>query len=327
MTKQFDAAIELQLDVMRTSRTITGEVVSELKKLERDLLGRIASEDFSKLSKSAVNKNLAEVRAVIKGYYDNIAAISLTSTDAIAQVSATVTAASLTVGAITGALPTQATIDAISARSVIQGAAQGAWWARQDADIVWKFSQAVRQGVSGGETNQQIIQRVRGFMDTSRANAAALVQTSTATIANDARDAVFSANDDIIKGYRAVATLDSHTCLTCAPLDGLTWTKDGGPQGHKFSFPNYPLHFNCRCLKIAVIFDGPQGGKRASSDGPVNASLDFNGWLSRQSAEKVESILGKGRAKMYQSGKLTITDLVTGSGRPLTISQLKSKYA
>lgn len=325
-TTQFDSAVELQLDILRVGATTQRKIIKLLQQMERDLVGRIAADNMTEWGKARATKQLAQIKAVIKTYYDDAAGIAASSTSAIAEVSARVTAQSLAVSVADAVLPTDAMLASIVNNSLIQGAAQGEWWTRQGADTSFRFAQAVRMGMASSETNQQIIARVRQFMDTSRANAAALVQTSVATIANDSRMAVFAANDDIIKRYRAVATLDTHTCTQCAPLDGLEWQKDGKPIGHKFQMPSYPLHFNCRCLKIAVVLDGPQGGKRASDGGPVSASLTFSGWLERQSKEKQESILGKGRTELYRKKKITLADLVTGNGKPLTVEQLRKKY-
>ena len=136
---------------------------------------------------------------------------------------------------------------------------------------------------------------------------------------------VFDIEVDVDHSFM-VGGIVAHNCTTCAPLDGLEWTKAQNPIGHKFPFPNYPKHFNCRCLLIGVVFDGPQGGARASDGGPVDASLNFDGWLKRQPLDKQTEILGRGRAEMYQSGKITLSDLVTGQGKPLTLAQLRAKY-
>jgi SPP1 gp7 family putative phage head morphogenesis protein len=321
---QFDQAVELQLDLFRSASTIERDVLRLLLQMEKDLVAEVAGSKYTEWGKQRVSKQLAEVRALIKSQYDKAASVALEGTSAIAEVSARATVLSLGAEAV---LPSAAMLEAIAGKSVIQGAAQGAWWARQSEDTAFRFSQAVRQGLVNAETNQQIIRRVRGFLDTSKANAAALVQTSVATVANDGRDIVFARNDDIIKKYRAVATLDTHTCERCAPLDGLEWDKDGKGIGHSMPKPTYPLHFNCRCLFIPVVLDGPQGGMRASSDGPVSAKLTFDGWLERQSKEKQEQVLGKGRADLYRKGKITLADLTRGNGRPLTLDELRKKYA
>jgi SPP1 gp7 family putative phage head morphogenesis protein len=244
----------------------------------------------------------------------------------IANVTATATAATLVVTESQITRLSDDFLRTLAGDSIIQGAVQSEWWSRQSADTVFRFNGAVRQGIAAGETNQQIIRRVLQFMDVSRANSAALVQTSTATVANDARMAMFEANADIIKRYRAVATLDTNTCTRCAPLDGLEWEKDGTPIGHNFPMPRYPLHFNCRCQLIPQVFDSPPSGQRASADGPISARTTFTEWLERQPAEKVEDVLGKGRADLFRSGKITLAQLTNGAGRPLTLDQLRTKY-
>ncbi len=324
MSKQFDATIALQLDILRASEGVSRDVIAILRKLEKELIGKIASDNLTEWGRTRVNKQLKEARDLIERYYDQIAVKSISDTDDIAKLAASVTASSISSAAV---LPTAAVLDRLATDAVIQGAAQGAWWQKQAADVQFKFAAAVRQGLAGAETNQQIVQRVREVMDVSKRNAAALVQTSTATIASDARAAAMAANDDLILGYRAVATLDSKTCLTCAPLDGLEWTKAGNPiGGHKFPLPSYPLHFNCRCLLLGKVLDGEPGGTRASTDGQVSAALTFEGWLERQPIERQNDILGKGRAELYRKGTITLQDLVSGRGRPLTIEQLKARY-
>lgn len=327
LNKQIDAAIELQLDIMRVDASIRGDVLKILRDLEKQLAGTIATAKLTEWGRARVNKQLANVRSTIRDYYAKASELAISSTDDIAGIAVKVTADSITFGASVAALPSESVLTALASNSIVQGAAQGAWWSRQEADAAFRFSQVVRQGIASGQTNQQMVRALRDVMEVTRANAAALVQTSVATVASDARQAVFDANDDIIKGYRALATLDSRVCTSCAPLDGLTWTKDGRPEGHKFPMPRYPFHFSCRCVLLARIIDGPPGGTRASSDGQVAASTTFEDWLKRQPPGKVDDILGKGRAELWKSGKLTLTDLVNGNGRPLTLKQLRDKYA
>lgn len=321
--KQFDAVVELQLDIMRVSASLQSQTIAILKNLEKRLLGELASGDLTEWGIRRRERQLREISASIKSYYDQVDEIVLDGTKGVADVAAKVTTAAIAPNAL---LPTESTMAAIASGSIVQGATQGQWWNKQSSEVAFRFAGAVRQGLAGAETNAQIINRVRQVMNVTRANAAALVQTSVATVANDAREAVFKRNDDIIRKYRAVATLDTHTCVQCAPLDGLEWEKDGSPIGHKLPFPNYPLHFNCRCLTIAVVLDDPIGGRRASSEGEVSARLTFEGWLKRQSTEKQSDILGKGRADLWRKGKLTLTDLVNGYGNPLSLDQLQKKY-
>lgn len=294
MSKDIDAAIELQLDLMRVSASVRGDVIALLRKLEREIVGKIAGENLTQWSRARLNRQLAEIRESIGNYYKEAAAASIAVSGEVATVAAVATVAGLPSGSV---LPSATTLETIVSRSVVQGAAQGAWWAKQDADTAFKFAQAVRQGLVAAETNQQIIQRVRQVMDISRKNAAALVQTSVATIANDARMAVAEANKDIIKVYRALATLDTHTCLVCAPLDGKEWDQDKKPIGHSYPFPVYPKHVNCLTGDALVTsvgdvsgvskrwFDGDvivikTAGNRELTCTPNHPILTSSGWVA-----------------------------------------------
>ena len=324
MSKEFDSGIELQIDLMRVAASVRSDVVAILKKLERELVAKVAGEKLTEWSKARIAKQLAEVRATIRDYYAQAAETSLSASDDVARVAAAVTVGGLPSGAL---LPSEAVLERLAGNAVVQGAAQGAWWAKQDADLTFRFSQAVRQGIVSAETNQQIVQRVRQVMDISRKNAATLVQTSVATVANDARMAVYDANQDIIKRYRALETLDSRTCIQCGAIDGKEWDADKKPIGHTIPFPRYPLHHNCRGVLLGRVTTGEPGGGRATAGGPVKASTTFDDWLARQSPEKVDEILGKERAELYKAGKLSLDDLVNGNGKPLKVSELKRKYA
>ena len=322
----FDDAVDLQLDLFRTAASVESEVLDILRTLERELLGKLAGNTITEWSRTRTNQQLRETRTLIQEYYARAADVSTEAMAGIANVTATATAATLLVTESQITRLSDDFLRTLAGDSIIQGAVQSDWWSRQSADTVFRFNGAVRQGIAAGETNQQIIRRVLQFMDVSRANAAALVQTSTATVANDARMAMFEANADIIKRYRAVATLDTNTCTRCAPLDGLEWEKDGTPIGHNFPMPRYPIHFSCRCLLIGQVFDSPPSGERASADGPIAAKTTFTEWLERQPAEKVEEVLGKGRADLFRSGKITLAQLTNGAGRPLTLDQLRARY-
>ncbi len=127
-----------------------------------------------------------------------------------------------------------------------------------------------------------------------------------------------------------------HNCTQCAALDGSQWDFDGKPlNGTKLDFQSPPAHWNCRCVLTPVAasldalgFEGldaklAKAGARASSQGPVASGTTFNEFLKRQTPEFVNEVLGAKRAELYRKGKITLTDLVTRGGTPLTLDQLR----
>jgi len=323
MTVAIDKAIELQLDIQRVAVSAQADVIAVLKKLQRELLAEIAGANYTTWRKARIESQLLQIKRTMAQYYGQAAAVSQEASMGIAKVAAQASTVSLGTAAV---LPSAAVIERAVTNAMILGAPSRDWWAKQSADAAFKFSQEVRQGIAASETIGQITQRALKVLDTTQAGARALVHTSVSTVANEARMAVYEANDDIIKRYRALATLDAHTCLICAPLDGLEWEKDRTPIGHSLPFPTYPKHINCRCLLIGRVTTGEPGGGRATAGGPVSAKTTFSDWLGRQSSEKQTEILGKGRAELYQSGKITLSDVVNGRGSPLSVKQLQAKY-
>ncbi|MDD5723606.1 MAG: hypothetical protein PHY29_07710 [Syntrophales bacterium] len=53
----------------------------------------------------------------------------------------------------------------------------------------------------------------------------------------------------------------------------------------------------------------------------IETCSDF---LNRHSKEYQDNLLGPGRAELWRSGKITLSDLVSQQGRPLSLSQLEA---
>lgn len=223
---------------------------------------------------------------------------------------------------------------------LIDGAPSSAWWAKQSDDLAFRFAAQVRQGVANNETQEQIVSRIvgkrgePGIMDTARRNARALVHSSVMTAANQARLATFRKNSRIIKGVRWLATLDGHTCARCMALDGQAWNLDGEKlPGTKVNFMAPPIHFGDRCVLTPIpktfkdigldIPEPTDNGMRASIMGPVHGKTTFDDFLKRQSAEFIAKTLGAKRAQLFREGKLTVKDLVSGTGRELSLAELR----
>jgi hypothetical protein len=118
-----------------------------------------------------------------------------------------------------------------------------------------------------------------------------------------------------------------HNCQECGALDGQTWK-----MGDKHPMPS--LHMGCRCSLLAVTksFEELTGIKglddipestRASMDGQVASSTTYLDWLGRQDAATKADILGPGRARLLEAGKISLSDLVDQRGNELTLAQLK----
>jgi len=231
--------------------------------------------------------------------------------------------------------------------SVIDGATSKEWWAKQAKDTQFKFNAAIQDGIIKGEPIDVIVRNIRGtkalnfndgFMNTAYNNARALTQTSVANVANGARIATIQANDDVVDGIQWVATLDGKTTAICRSLDGLAWDLNYKPIKHSQRWPGTTAHWNERSTQVGYIkaFDKlPPAkrklleGTRASIDGQVAESTNYNDWLRTKNKTNpafVRETLGPGKYEIWLEKDLSMTDMVSQSNNPLTVKQLKAKF-
>lgn len=184
-----------------------------------------------------------------------------------------------------------------------------------------------------------------GIMDTGTRQAEALVRSSVQAISNEARYQTFGQNDDVIQGVQALVTLDARTSTICMSRSGAVWDlKTGDPiHGTSEQFPGPPpWHWNCRTTLIPYLYSWEQLSKRdlgkrknkkidnipestqSSMDGQVAEDLTYEQWLKKKPVEFQKEKLGPAKYELWKKGKLTFTDLISQTGRPLTIDELKA---
>lgn len=336
-----DALTAHSVNLLRLAGGFTKAVLLVLTELERDLIAKLTTgPELTTISRQRLLDLLAETRsAIAQGYVDARAELDLKGVAQL-EVEQVQQATHLAIGdTLTTGLPNAATMRALVSDLLIQGAPSAEWWSRQAGDTQFRFAQALRTGIAQGETNAQIVARVRGranqpgVMEVSRRNAEALVRTSVQTVANNGRLAYFQENADVIDGMQQISTLDGRTSATCVAYSGAMWDLDGKPmRGTKLPFNGGPpRHWNCRSALTPVVkelkgFDF-SGGQRASVDGPVRADITFAEWLNTKPKAFQDDLLGPGRAEMWRGGKITLQQLLDQKGRPLTLDQLRAKYA
>ena len=74
--------------------------------------------------------------------------------------------------------------------------------------------------------------------------------------------------------------------------------------------------------ELGLNIDDFTPSTRASMDGQVPAATTFEQFLSGKSEAWQDTYLGKGKAKLWRDGKITLSDMVSGTGRELTLDEL-----
>ncbi len=130
-------------------------------------------------------------------------------------------------------------------------------------------------------------------------NAAGLIRTSVQTVANEARNRLFAANDDVVKGVMHVSTLDTRTTDICKERDGKVWSlPDYKPLGHSIPWnggPGGTLHYGCRSTTSPVLKSWKELGAsgirtegRTAFDPDAYFRKRLHERLSEQYAEEIE---------------------------------------
>lgn len=236
-------------------------------------------------------------------------------------------------------IPPEGAMSAILNTSLIEGATVASWLKDLENSQSFDVERAVRLGMTLGETNAQLANRLKSTMELSMRNAQTIVRTATATVANQARTEFYDANDEVIKAWKWDATLDGRTRKEHADRDGALWdmNKDGiNAKGKKYPFRYTPYGWNCRCQIVPVFKSWKElgideeelpVGTRSSLDGYVSQDMTFDKWLKTKSSEFQKEYLGAGRYELYSKGKITLSDLINQKGRYLKISELLEKYS
>ena len=215
-----------------------------------------------------------------------------------------------------------------------QGELLSEFFAKLSEQKATLITNALRMGLIEGQTTGAIVKQIRGtrqlqFKDgilaITRRNAESVVLTALAHFQNFAQESLYDANDDIIKGFRYTATLDTRTTELCASRDG-NFYKMGEPK------PAIPAHYRCRSRYVPVLKSFKELGldadeftpsTRASMDGQVPDKLTYSDWLGKQSEARQAKVLGKAKAELFRQGDLPLDKFVSPSGHVYTLDQLK----
>lgn len=244
------------------------------------------------------------------------------------------------------------TMEKIVSDVMVMGAPSKEFWAREGARLTNKFKDSIRMHLLRGDTLGKMLQSVRGtremqftdgILTASTREAAALIRTSVQTVANRAAEAAYRENNDVVKGYVWLSTLDNRTTEICAVRDGLEYTLDVEPIGHTMPWLEGPgsVHYQCRSRSMPLLadYDGlPKdkqdairtSGKRSTMFGPVERGTKFEPWLKDMDKKRpgfADEILGQKKAQLWRKSKLKLSDMVNGDGKPLPARLLRKKYS
>lgn len=336
-----DEALEALLDVLNGARQ---EIV---KKIRAELEGLVSVSEWRKDYDQQVVAWLNEVTAAARGTVTSL--ITETSIGvALASVETYNSILSFEGAATSVKLVSGLTRDQVRQFFVDQplgGRLLSEWVDRSFTSGAQQLMlDAIRAGVMQGESYRKLERRVmdaaaQGFGITQR-EAATLVRTYVQSANTGAQEAVYKQNEDIIRGYKRVETLDNHTCRICALMDGAKY-------GLHEKKPDLPAHPNCRGVYLpllksfrelgldmdefeevarpwAIRGTGNLGTSGAKIEEYGTSKEDFHGWLmSLPEDSQLKTSIGPMRLRLLKEGKVNWDELSNKqTGLPYTLKEL-----
>ena len=346
-----ETLIPFSIDLMRVEAGLKRDILKEFKRLEKILIAELINAEVDGVKRTAykearLQQLLKQVQASIKSAYkkyykmsqdEMFSLVDLTDKEVRGAINLAA-GANIATTAISPALA-----EAIVNETAIAGAYQKEWYDKMSKDAQRIYGNAIREGMLKGEGTAEIVRRVKGSRDYPNGvtkqmqnQINATVRSSVNNISNTARDRVYQNNKSIMKGITWVSTLDFRTSTICKVLDGKSWTVDKKPIGHDIKFPGATAHYGCRSTQTPMLKaykDLPANvrkkipeGTRASIDGQVAISTDYEKFLKGKTEFEQRKALGATKYRLWKEKKLTFTDLIDQSGNEISVARLLEKY-
>lgn len=332
-----DLLVTRSLLLQRVSNSLTKDIKDAYISVIDDILARVAA--GKPINLSNMNKIIKELNAKLvpdlTSVNDDLVELGINEASYVAS------GINSAVGIdLVSKLPTDKTVGKIVNTSLMDGLTIGEWLGKQDKAFQDTLTKGVRLGVIAGETNAQIVKRLKDSLDVkNNNNIKTIARTAVATVTNQVRDKTYEENEEVFKGWEWNATLDGKTRPEHADMDGANWDLEHNginEKGKQHAYRTAPAGFNCRCIKLPIVksfkelgldIDEVPVGVRSSMDGYVSRDTNFEQWFDTKPKSFQAEYLGTGKYELFKEGKITLNDLVNQQGRTLSVRELKEKYS
>jgi SPP1 gp7 family putative phage head morphogenesis protein len=155
-----------------------------------------------------------------------------------------------------------------------------------DQKVLTDVRQALLQGVSNGETLDEIMGRIREifkpYVEESRDAAGVLlepsrletiVRTNLTDVYNQGRMVQGAQAEEYLEGWQYSAILDSRTTEVCKHMDGKVFLADD----KRAMALRPPRHFNCRSLMVPIVVGETINEDEKITDAQVREAKDLSG--------------------------------------------------
>lgn len=226
--------------------------------------------------------------------------------------------------------------DAPEAQRVGQVVYGGDWQARYERlsklASPERLARQVADGVSRGESPQQIERRILPEVNNVRASARRIARTESLRVSHAAQMQAHESLGELVIGYQIRATLDQHTRPEHAFRNGRIWYKDSGvpmKQALMMEEELLPDAPNCRCFLLPIL-------SRPEDDVPAQTitqkiapdAVAYEEWFKGASERERKAAVGARRyseVKRRLDRKPQWQDFISTKGELLDVNQIRSE--
>lgn len=300
-----DQTINHQIQLERYKNSVSKDLAIRIQELAKKTNSILASIDDTKAS---IRKALVEVNKLIDDTFDSI------ELDILEELKDWLLAEITWVAKNEEVNITEEDRNAFIAvilASLVRGNTLGQWLRGIRNNVKIQVRTNVLNGVNDKLNLMQILRTIRGsssrrFKDGIWSKISnhldSISNTAIQAYSNQAKMEIWQ--EASAKKYIWLSVLDSRTSHICRGRSNKIYVVGDGPTP--------PAHPRCRS-SIMLYTKG------------MDIPQSYSEWLRKQPREDVEDILGKGKANLFLSNKITLDKFTKPSGRELTLKELKAK--
>lgn len=170
-------------------------------------------------------------------------------------------------------------------------------------DVEASLRRALVRGITVGENPRPVAARLirdaRAAFTGGLPRATMIARTEMLDATRAAAQAWDTTNQDVLAGWTWLCALDKRSCAACVRMHGTEHpVTEPGPEGHQ----------NCRCTRAPLVKAARIPGVPEDTRPTVQTGPD---WWAQQDTGTQDAVLGRTRADLLRSGKVTWDDLVT----------------
>lgn len=296
-----------QIDLLRYERGVARDIYVRLAAMREEVEALARRRDLDTLTRRQTEKLLTDIEAVLERYYGALSEGFIRQHKEAADNEAAWLLLWLSTAAGKPAKPLpEAKRQALREHLTVGGLTLAEIWAKQKDSLLAALKAQIRTDAVSEKAADLSAVFQAAFNHAKAASA-----TWINTLSNQAVY-LFGQVNPLVKGYRHISVLDSHTGRVCAARHGLLWDKDKQPVGHPFAFRLPALHPHCRS-RMVWWFGGDWRG------------ISGEDWVKSRTLDELQEQFGQGVGQMLHDGTISLSDAVRSNGlRPATLSEIQA---